>query len=1100
MKYVNYLFLFIIIFTACQSDNAVQNTLFIKKNGTQLGIDFSNDLPLNIDLNIFNYMYYYNGGGLACGDLNNDGLPDLIFSSNLGAEQIYLNKGNLKFENITAQTGIDGGENVWTTGVSLVDINNDGYLDVYLSQVGAYRNLDGTNKLFVYEKLNDNQVPTYKQKSAAYGLDFKGLSTQAGFLDMDLDGDLDMYLMNHSLHHNGTFGQRKSFLGKIDSISGDKIYENKNGTYTDVTAQTGINSNVLGYGLGLSFGDVNLDGLPDIYVGNDFHENDYLYINRGDMKFTDELPTQMPYTSRFTMGVDIADVNNDLLPDIMSLDMLPEDPEILKRSEGEDDTFEFKLGYGYHKQYPRNHLQINQKYNHFIDIGRYANVHATDWSWSAIFADFDQNGRKDLFVSNGIPRRMNDLDYIDFMSGNDLKYKIQFDHIKQDELSFIDKIPEIKIRNKFFLQGENLMFDDAEKRIANDEISYSNSAIVADLDNDGDLDIVTNNIDQTPFIYVNQSAEKSNKSFTQITLNGSPKNRHGIGTNILLYKNNEVQSHYFSPLRGFQASCHVPHPIIEPELLDSLVVVWFDGKFEVKTNIPTGKLALNYNDAKGKFNWLKQLNNNELAIEEVQEKFGLNSVHTENPFVEFNREVLIPHSNSSEGPALAIGDLNGDGRDDIFVGGAKLEHPEIWYQRENGFEKAQNLALLRDSIPENTRAHIADFNADGINDLLVANGGNEFRLNSIHNQPRLYLGQKNGDLVEEVSAFEGIRLTCGAVAVLDVNEDNLPDVFFGARAQPWAYGENPQSYFAVNQGNGQFLIQNNYLPNAGKVGLVKDARLSNLDGLGKHILIAVEWSTPRALLLDAEEPFERPLDYDKGWWNFLHPVDLDGDGTQEIIAGNLGWNSRLKASDNQPFKMCYEDLDGNGKREQLLTYFVKNKEIPFHSKKELQQQMPLIKKKFVYAKDFSEADINDIFPKKKMKNCMTVNTFANSIYWNQGGDYVREDLPARAQWTSLYAAHTIQLNGKNHVILMGNYDDANVQMGAYNGERALLLSSDKDRKLSIKPLQNFPHVSQVKDIQSIQIQENKYLVIAQNNDTLKLIKVTENNVHLSNKN
>jgi len=1090
MKYTKYLFLILIIFTACQSDNAVQDALFIKKNGTALGIDFSNDLPLNTDLNIFNYMYYYNGGGLACGDLNNDGLPDLIFSSNLGAEQIYLNKGDLNFENITAQTGIDGGENVWTTGISLVDINNDGYLDVYLSQVGAYRNLDGTNKLFVYEKVIDNQIPTYKEKSTEYGLDFKGFSTQAGFLDMDLDGDLDMYLMNHSLHHNGTFGQRKSFLGKIDSVSGDKIYENKNDTYVDVTTQTGINSNVLGYGLGLAFGDVNLDGLPDIYVGNDFHENDYLYINRGDLKFTDELPAQIPYTSRFTMGVDIADVNNDLLPDIVSLDMLPEDPEILKRSEGEEsqNLFDFKLGYGYHKQYARNHLQINQKHNHFIDISRYANIHATDWSWSAVFADFDQNGRKDLFVSNGIPRRMNDLDYIDFMSGNDLQYKIQFDQVKKNDLSAIDKIPEIKIRNKFFLQGEDLTFEDIEKRIESDEISYSNSAVVVDLDNDGDLDVVVNNINQTPFIYVNQNAEKSDIPFAQITLNGAPKNRHGIGTTILSYKENEVRSDYFSPLRGFQSSCHVPQPIIEPQNLDSLVVVWFDGKFETKTNISAGKLTLNYSNAKGKFNWFNQLKNNELAIEEVQEKFGLNSVHTENPFVEFNREVLIPHSNSSEGPALAIGDLNGDGLDDIFVGGAKLERPEIWMQGKKGFEKAQDLALLADSIPENTRAHIADFNADGINDLLVANGGNEYRLNSIHNQPRLYLGQENGDLVEQIGAFEGVRLTCGAVAVLDVNEDNLPDVFFGARAEPWTYGENPQSYFALNQGNGQFSIQNNYLPNEGKLGMVKDAIIANLDGEKEDVLIAVEWDNPKILYLDAEEPFERNLDNDKGWWNFLYPVDLDGDGTQEIIVGNLGWNSRLKASDNQPFKMCYEDLDGNGRREQLLTYFIKNKEIPFHNKRELQKQIPLIKKKFVYAKDFAEAEINDIFPNKKMKNCMSVNTFANSIIWSQGGDYVREDLPARAQWTSLYAAHTIEIDGKNHVILMGNYDDANVQMGAYNGERALLLSSDKDRKLTIKPLQNFPYVNQVKDIQAIEIQGIKYLAIAQNNDTLKLIR------------
>ena len=500
-------------------------------------------------------------------------------------------------------------------------------------------------------------------------------------------------------------------------------------------------------------------------------------------------------------------------------------------------------------------------------------------------------------------------------------------------------------------------------------------------------------------------------------------------------------------------------------------------------------MTLNYTDAKGKFNWHNQLKNNPLNFEEAHKKFGLNTVHIENPFVEFNREVLIPHSNSSEGPALAIGDLNGDGRDDIFVGGAKLERPEIWYQGKNGFEKAQDLALLADSIPENTRAHIADFNADGINDLLLANGGNEYRLNSIHNQPRLYLGQKNGDLVEKIDAFEGIRLTCGALAVLDVNEDNLPDVFFGARAQPWAYGENPQSYFAVNQGNGRFSIQNNYLPNEGKLGMVKDAVLANLNGEKNDLLIAVEWETPKILHLHNEEPRISELGADTGWWNFLHSVDLDRDGTQEIIAGNLGWNSRLKASDNQPFKMCYEDLDGNGKREQLLTYFIKNKEIPFHSKKELQKQMPLIKKKFVYAEDFAKANINEIFPNKKMKNCLRVNTFANSIYWNQGGDYVREDLPARAQWTSLYAAHTVRFGKENYVILMGNYDDANVQMGAYNGERALLLSSDTNRKLSIRPLQNFPSVSQVKDIQGVKIQGVEYLAIAQNNDTLKLIRI-----------
>lgn len=552
-----------------KTDNS-NDILFQLVPSEKTGIDFQNELPISIDLNIFNYMYYYNGSGLAVGDLNKDGWTDIIFSSNLDKEKVYLNQGDLNFKDVSEIVGVDGGPNSWTNGVALADVNGDGWLDIYLSQVGAYRHLDCTNKLFICQGVNDENIPLYTEMSKEYGLDFKGLSTQAGFFDYDLDGDLDMYLMNHSLHQNGTFGKREKYLHEFNDISGDRLYRNDGGHFTDVSRESGIYSSVLGYGLGLAFGDVNRDGYPDIYVGNDFHENDYLYINQKDGTFKDQLTEQIKHTSRFSMGVDMADINNDQWIDILSLDMLPEDPYILKTSEAEDalGTFIFKLGYGYNHQYAKNNLQINQGDDHFKEIGAYAGIDATDWSWTPLFFDFDMDGHKDLFVSNGIPKRMNDIDYINFITGNDIQYKIQFDHLEETDLSALKKIPEIKIKNKFFAGNDNLVFTDMKDQIDH-QVSYSNSAAYADLDNDGDYDLICNNINDKAFIYENKLNKKNS---IEVVLNGQKPNVFGIGSTILAYRNGEITTMDYFPSRGFQSSM-INQILLPSENLDSIRVV-----------------------------------------------------------------------------------------------------------------------------------------------------------------------------------------------------------------------------------------------------------------------------------------------------------------------------------------------------------------------------------------------------------------------------------------------------------------------------------------------------------------------------------------------
>src|SRR5688572_17432465 len=570
-----------VFFAGCKQEK-IEFPLFEVLNSERTGLDFSNDLSYNQEFNLFKYLYFYNGSGLGAGDFNNDGLIDLFFGSNQQHNKLYLNTGGLQFKDVTEQAKVPG-DGGWTTGISVVDINNDGLLDIYVCRVGQYETLKNKNQFLICQGVDKNGIPFYADKAREYGLDFSGFSTQAAFFDYDNDGDLDLYLLNHSVHQNGTFRARYDLMGTFHPLSGDRIYRNDDSVFADVTRQTGINSSAIGYGLGIVISDINLDGYPDIYVGNDFHENDYLYINQKNGTFKEEAEQQLMHTSRFTKGVDAADMNNDSYPEIISMDMLPSDPYILKRSLGEDDydIFKGKISMGYSHQYTRNNFQLNRRNGQFSEVGLYSGIAATDWSWAPLWFDFDNDGWKDLFISNGIPKRLNDIDYINFVSHNEMQQSINENNVKEKDISLIKKFPEIKLPNKFFRNSANLSFTDETNRIEGGVPTFSNGAAYADFDNDGDLDVVVNNIDAPALIYENKNNLPGKRSSLQVKLKGSPRNRNAVGARVVVYAGNEVRTYEKLPVKGFMSSMEIPLLVgLNKTKVDSIFLLWPDNTFQ----------------------------------------------------------------------------------------------------------------------------------------------------------------------------------------------------------------------------------------------------------------------------------------------------------------------------------------------------------------------------------------------------------------------------------------------------------------------------------------------------------------------------------------
>jgi hypothetical protein len=1105
----------------------------LRKDAT--GLDFENELRQSSEFNVFNYMYFYNGGGVAAGDFNNDGLTDLYFTSNMGPNKMFLNQGGLKFRDATSAAGVAGMDG-WSTGISIVDINNDGLLDLYVGQLGDYQGISGKNQLFVCQKI-ENGIPIYRDEAAAYGLDLVGFSTQAVFFDYDLDGDLDIFQMNHSLHQNGTFGARKNFEGKPHPLAGDRLLRNDNPTpdpspagrgarlsgarsaatplpagegpgvgFTDVTTSAGIINNALGYGLGIVTGDVNNDGCPDLYIGNDFHENDYLYLNNQDGTFTESATYALAHTSQFSMGVDIADVNNDGWTDIFSLDMLPEDPYVLKSSLGEDayNIFRYKIGLGYSYQYARNNLQLNSGDGTFREVGLFAGVAATDWSWSSLFADFDDDGYKDLFVSNGIPRRMNDIDYVRFQENREIALKGDSRDVQAHELAAVDSMPRIKLPNKFFRNsGGQLRFEDLSDRVSGSLPTFSNGAVVADFDNDGDLDVVVNNIEDEPFIYQNLERQSGSPSgsFLSFKFEGQPQNRHGIGSKVLIFKKNgERLTEEFYPVRGYQSSTHVPLHIGVGDSagIDSALVIWPDQTFErvakLKFNEPQ-TLVWRVGLPRFDFKKLRQHATPPFQFSDVTATSGLGFQHVENPFVEFNREPLMPNMVSTEGPALAVGDVNGDGLDDVFFGSAKRENSALYLQSRNGkFTLKTPPAVLQDAVFEDVDAVFADLEGDGDLDLVVAAGGNEYNGQEEPMQQRAYLNDGSGNFAR-ANPFPTLFMTAACVEAADFDGDGRVDFFFGGRALPWKYGLTPNSYLMRNLGNGQFEDATERLaPGLQNVGLVKNATWTDLDADGDlDLLLALEWASLTAFLNNGGRFEKKELATGKGWWNFALAHDFDGDGDVDILAGNTGLNSRLQPSQKEPIRLYISDFDNNGQTETLLTYHLKGREIPFANHEEILKALPMLKKKYLQSKPFAAASVPQIFGKDRLEKAILreANTFESRYFENTGGlNFRAHALPDELQFSTLNAAALTDLDGdgKMEALLGGNFYDCNIQMGRYDASSGNALRIGPNGQMQAYPLGGLRIADQTRRIQALKIGGKTTFVWARNNTTAVVIQ------------
>jgi enediyne biosynthesis protein E4 len=1097
--------------------------LFEKVDSKTSNITFTNQLKESKDFGILDYLYFYNGGGVASGDINNDGLADLFFVSNQGENKLYLNKGGMMFEDITKKSGIEGHAD-WQTGVTMADVNGDGFLDIYVCAVSNYKGLKGANELYI-----NNMDGTFSERAKEYGLDFSGFSTQVAFFDYDKDGDLDCYLLNHAVHTSRSYG-RADTRGIKDLEAGDYLYENsppapdggafssdkyssktppsgvRGAIFKDVSQKAGIYQASMGYGLGISVADINNDGWEDIYVSNDFHEDDYYYVNQKDGTFREEAKTRMGHQSRFSMGSDIADINNDGFMDLMTLDMYPEDEFVEKSSAGEDpfDIYQYKLEFGYFNQYSRNCLQLNMGGQKFIDIAPMAGVSATDWSWSTLMNDFDGDGIKDIFVANGIVKRPNDLNYMKFVMG-DSPQNAQFSKEEFDKKA-LDLMPDGKVHNYFFKGNQNLQFDDKSMSYGFEEANIANGATYADLDNDGDLEIITNNINAEATIYNNQSIEKLGNSFCKIKLKGESQNTFGIGGKVILKVNGIEQTQQLMPTRGFMSAVE---PILtfglgkNVQMIDTVKVIWESGKVQILMKVKVNTtLILNESNASVVKNAGSVQNTacvNCLTFEEVSNSLNLNFTHKENQYFDFNRESLMPFKVSTEGPKIAIGDVNNDGKEDLYVGGARGQAGELFLQNSTGFINEKQIDFVKDAIFEDVDAVFLDIDNDKDLDLYVVSGGNEFSGNSIEQLDRIYRNDGKGNFTRDKTALPPMFSNKSCVRPFDFDKDGDLDLFVGGRVLPFNYGKATKSFLLVNNGKGVYADKTKELaPEIQMAGMITDAVWADTDKDGDADLTIIgDWMAVQTYQNDKGKfsLVDNGLSQNTGFWQGIVANDFDKDGDIDFVVGNLGTNTKFRKNPTGSIlKMYIKDIDANESVEQILTYNRGDKWFPVATKDEMGKQIPsIINKNFTDYSKYAGKEVDELLKKKDLDGAeiKEINTFESVYLENQGGNkFQSKALPYLAQTSKVMTLFLddYDKDGIKDVFIGGNFYGSSMYQARYDGSYGLILKSDgKGNFKSIIPTQSGLVLNdEVRDIKTITVNKSSYYLIARNNMPLQV--------------